>query len=168
MDYLAKNKNYDHYSVRAFLLEEIAKRGMTDVRDSMVTVANDLRNKFGGAYIVKTLLEKARATGKDSIIESIRAVDEVNLLAKEGAHLFSVDADQKLRYERAHTRASETDNVTFEKFQADELVESVSTDPAKQNLIRCREMTRPELRLTNNGTFEDLYAQIEKALTFIN
>jgi len=74
-------------------------------RDSMVIVANDLRATFGPSYIVEQLYEQAKTHGKDAIIESLRAVGEVEALKqKEHFLLFAIDADPKVRYERVVLR----------------------------------------------------------------
>ena len=73
VDYLVKNKWFVHLSVRAYLIKEIEKRWMPVNRDSMVEVANDLRAKYWPSYIVEELYKQAKETGKNCIIESIRA-----------------------------------------------------------------------------------------------
>jgi len=45
VDYLINKKDFKHFSARAFLVEEIEKRGLENNRDSMVLVANELREK---------------------------------------------------------------------------------------------------------------------------
>ena len=42
VEYLIKEKGFNHFSVRQFLLEEIRKRNLPENRDSMVVVANEL------------------------------------------------------------------------------------------------------------------------------
>lgn len=166
VDYLRDSKGYTHYSVREFIAQEITRRGFPVNRDTLTEIGNDIRKNHGGDYIFQELRKKAEEEGKDAIaIESIRTVDEVNALEKVGGILFSVDADPELRYKRAVLRKSETDRVSFEKFKEDELRESQSTDPAKQNLVLCRKMTKPEFQFTNNGSFEDLHRQIDTAMT---
>lgn len=41
-------------------------------RDSMRTLANELREKKGPAALIELLFEKARKVGEDAIIESVR------------------------------------------------------------------------------------------------
>jgi hypothetical protein len=53
---------------------------MPENRDSMVIIANELRAKYGVAYIVEQLYEQAKLTGTNAIIESIRAVGEAESL----------------------------------------------------------------------------------------
>ncbi|MCX6713904.1 MAG: dephospho-CoA kinase, partial [Candidatus Vogelbacteria bacterium] len=44
-----KIKGFKHYSVTAFITDEIIKRGLPVNRDKMVLVANDLRAQYGSA-----------------------------------------------------------------------------------------------------------------------
>lgn len=129
----------------------------------MVIIANDLRKIYGADYIVKYLYEKARKTEGDCIIESIRVPLEAEALQiLENFYLFAVDADPIIRYERSLKRGTETDNITYEKFVADEKLEMTSTDSAKQNLSKCIKMAN--YKFLNNGNLEDLYKQVEKVV----
>ena len=74
--------------------------------------------------------------------------------------LLSVDAEQKIRYERILKRGSETDHVTFEEFQAQEEKEMNNTDPTKQNVAECMKLADVQIR--NDGTFEDLYQKLDE------
>lgn len=167
VDYLVENKWFQHLSVRAFLIEEIKKRSMKIDRDSMTLVANDLRTKFGSSYIVEQLYTQAKASWKNSCIESIRAVGEVELLQKkENFYLFAIDADPAIRYERIKIRNSESDKVSYAKFLSDEQREMNTIDPTKQNLSRCMEMA--DHVFTNNWTLEELNQQIEEVINTLN
>ncbi|MBQ7073715.1 AAA family ATPase [bacterium] len=46
VDYLVKNKNFTHYSVRAFLIQELEKRNLPVDRDHMRELGNELRANF--------------------------------------------------------------------------------------------------------------------------
>jgi len=153
--------------VRAFLIQEIEKRGLPINRDSMVEVANDLRAKFNPSYIVEQLYEQAKANGKNAIIESLRAVGEVEALQqKEDFLFFAIDADPKVRYERVVLRGSETDKISLEEFLANEEREMNNEDPTKQNIGKC--MTMADHIFTNNGSFEELNEQIETVIAKYN
>jgi len=109
VDYLIEKKGYNHFSVRAFITEEIKRRGLKVDRDSMTSVANDLRAKHSPAYIAEQLYEKAKKSAKSSIIESLRTPGEVKLLQSKGNfYLFAVDANPTIRYKRIQIRKSET------------------------------------------------------------
>lgn len=161
VEYL-KQHGFTHYSVRDFLVEEINKRGLEKNRDNMLAVANDLRSTYGPGYIAEQLTERATKAGGDAVIESIRSVGEAEYLKNNGAMLWAVDADQRARYERIVPRGSETDKVTFEKFQSDEAAEFANEDPTKPNLKKLIEIA--DAVFLNNGTQEELFAQVEKAL----
>lgn len=163
VDYLVKNRDFAHYSVRAFLTEEIKRRGLSVDRDSMTSVGNDLRALHGPSYIVEQLYAEAQKSGRNCIIESVRTPGEVAALrGKTNFYLFAVDADPKVRYERAVLRGSETDHVSYETFLANEQREMTSDDPNKQNLKVCIEQA--DFRLDNGGTVEELNRQVEEVL----
>jgi len=167
VDYLVKNQGFEHFSVRGYLTKVIHQRQLPLNRDSMVAVANELREQHGPSFIAEELYREALASGNDCIIESIRTVGEVTALqAKGGFYLFAVDADPKVRYARIVERASETDKISFEEFVANEAREMNTTDPNKQNLSEC--MRLADFRFSNDQGFDELYGQIDHVLTQIN
>jgi dephospho-CoA kinase len=163
VEYLKDHKGFGHYSVRAFLLEEIRKRGMDENRDTMVLVANELRGKYGASYVTDQLYLEAARKGKNCIIESIRTPGEIDSLKEKGRFfLFAVDADPKLRYKRIVERSSETDKISFSTFLENETREMSTPDPNKQNLKAC--IRQADFVFNNDGSKEDLFREIEKVL----
>lgn len=163
VDYLIEKKGFVHYSVRAYLTEEIKRRGLEVNRDTMTMVGNDLRATHTPSYIVEQLYERAQASGKNCIIESVRTPGEVAALrGKPNFYLFAIDADPKVRYERIVIRGSETDHVSYETFIANEQREMTSDDPNKQNLKVCIEQA--DYVFDNGGSIEDLRAKVEEVL----
>ena len=163
VEYLVNEKGFSHYSVRAFLQEEIGRRGMPDNRDSMVLVANELRKLHGPSYVTDQLYFRAARLGKNCVIESIRTPGEIDSLKKKGEFfLFAVDAEPLIRYRRISERKSETDHVSFETFTSNEAREMNTSDPNKQNLQACIGMA--DYTLNNDGTREALFRQVESIL----
>ena len=163
VDYLVKEKNFKHYSVSGFLKEEMKKQGLEINLSGIVRFANELRAKHGSAYVVECLYVEARVSSGDSIIESLRTLGEIEALrTKEDFCLLAVDADIEKRYERIKGRSSDLDQVSFEEFVAAEKDQMTSDDPNKQNLAAC--IAEADYKLTNNGTIEDLYVQLEEVL----
>lgn len=165
VEYLMNKHGYLHYSARGLLNEIIAERKLTPGRDSMRSVANGMRAEKGPAALIEALFAKAIVVGKDAIIESVRTEGEIIALRDSGSPfiLMAVDANQKLRYDRAIGRGSSTDKVSFEKFCEQEAVEMKSTEPHEQNLSRCMELA--DVRLENNGSLEELHSKVEAYLT---
>ena len=166
VDFLINHHRFSHFSVRCFLIKEIKNRGLENNRDSMVEVANNLRANHNPSYIIDCLFEEAVAGKQNCVIESIRTPGEIDSLRKKGDFtLFAIDADPKLRYERIVLRDSETDHISFETFLDNEKREMDSTDPNKQNLRRCIEMS--DFVFLNNGSIDQLFAELESVITKI-
>lgn len=164
VEYL-KSKGFSHYSARSLLLAELTKRGLQNDRDAMRPLANELRQTHGPAYIAEMLFQEAETAGGDAVIESLRSVGEIEALKKLSSKftLLAVDADPTIRYERIVKRGSETDSISFEEFIEQELLESEGKDPWAQNLPACIDMA--DILITNNGTLEELRAQVDSALS---
>ncbi len=168
VEYLVKNKGFKHFSARTFLIEEMEKRGLENNRDNMVLVGNDLREKNNSpSFIADELFKRALESGQNCVIESLRTVGEIESLKSKGNFiLLAVDADPKIRYQRVVKRSDSTDNISFEKFLADEEREMESTDPNKQNLKKCIEMA--DFMIENNGTIEELNSKLRNVLKIMN
>ena len=167
VDYLTSHHGFQHFSVRGYLIKIINQKRLEINRDSMVSVANELRANNSPSFIAEELFKEAEESGTDCIIESLRTVGEVNALKEKGNfHLFAVDADQRLRYERITERASETDKISYETFAENEEREMNSTDPNKQNLSACMDLA--DYVFSNNGTMEELFGKVDLALEKIN
>jgi dephospho-CoA kinase len=163
VEYLIKQYGFVHFSVRGYLIKIIQQRGEEVNRDTLTHTANALRAENGPSFIAEELFREAIISAKPCIIESIRTMGEVEALKAKGNFcLFSVDTDRKIRYDRIVLRGSETDQVSFETFSANEERELNSSDPNKQNLSAC--MQRADYSFTNNGSFDELYRQVDAAL----
>lgn len=163
VEYLVEMKGFAHYSVRAYLIEEIERRGMPVNRDSMVVVANDLRTRNSPSFVTDQLYERALKSGQNCVIESIRTPGEVESLRSKGNfYLFAVDANPRLRYQRIFARQSETDQIDFETFLENEKREMDADDPNKQNLRKCIEMA--DFVFVNEGSIQSLNEQVERVL----
>lgn len=169
VEYLVKNKGFIHFSAREDVInKEIEKRGLPITRDNMVLVANDLRKNYGSSYVAEELFRMGQNSDKNCVLESLRTVGEIESLKKKGKFfLFAVFAEQKTRYNRIQIRNNaQSDNVSLEKFIEQEETEMKSDDPNKQNLIKCIGMA--DYTLDNNGTFDDLYKQIDELVEKLN
>lgn len=163
VQYLVEEKGFLHFSVRAYLLDEIRRRGIPENRDSLTMVANELRAANSPSYVTDQLYFIAREKGKDCVIESIRTPGEVfSLRSKDDFILLSVDADPEIRYQRIFARQSETDRITYETFLSNEAREMTSDDPNHQNLRACINLA--DFHLLNNGTPTQLFHQVETLL----
>jgi dephospho-CoA kinase len=165
VEYLVKEKGFRHFSVRQYLITIINKEGLPVNRDSMVVTANRIRAEQNPAYIIQELFKMAEREGEDAVIESIRTPGEVMFLKQHNNFiLLAVDADPKIRFDRIKKRMSSTDDIDFKTFIEDEEREMTSTDANNQNIRKCIEMA--DVVLTNNGSIEELYKQVETKLGY--
>ena len=166
VEILMKHYDFLHFSVRAFITEEILKRNFPLNRDSMVSVANELRETHTPSYITDQLFETSLKTGKNSIIESIRTPGEVASLRQRGNfYLLAIDALPELRYQRIVLRNSETDHINYKTFIENEAREMTATDSNKQNLKACIEQA--DFVLDNSGTIAGLEIKVQKIMETI-
>ncbi|HPT53140.1 MAG TPA: AAA family ATPase [Bacteroidales bacterium] len=163
VDYLVQHFQFRHFSVRDYLWNEVRARDLPLNRDSLTTVANDLRATHSPSFIVDELYKIASAQPQNAIIESIRTVGEIDSLSKKGTFLLlAVDADPKIRYNRVVLRNSETDHISYETFWANEQREMSSGDVNKQNLGAC--IQKANYVLLNNGNQDELYRQVNEII----
>ena len=167
VDYLVNTHNFRHYSVRDYITEIIVSKNLPVNRDTMTMVGNELRANHSPCYIAEELYKKANESGENCIIESIRAVGEVEALRKkENFTLFAVDADPKLRCIRITARKSATDNVSYDEFIANEQREMQSADPNTQNLQKVIAMA--DYVFDNGKELDYLYKQVEEIISKIS
>ena len=164
VDFLVKEKGFKHFSSRAFLLQELDRRGLEHIRDNISMVGDDLRKKHFPGYIISELLKQAQAYGGDAIIESIRSMGEVEVLRNSETpfYLFAIDADLKTRFERIKERNLSTDHVSFQKFIEDENKEMDRKEVWQMNIKAC--MATADFVFENNASLEELHAKVEATL----
>ncbi|HRH31501.1 MAG TPA: AAA family ATPase [Candidatus Paceibacterota bacterium] len=166
--YLKEKYGFDIFNVRA-LLEEIGAADHIGLhkRPDLGALADSLRDKHGGDYLIRALTEKAAGT-KLAVFDSVRCPDEVDYigeLKKENEYkvmLVCVDADPAIRHERVMKRKSITDTVSFEDFIAQENAESVESSHGRMNVKKC--MLGCDLCLLNNGDLEAFHREIEEKI----
>ncbi|MBI2023230.1 AAA family ATPase [Candidatus Giovannonibacteria bacterium] len=162
-----KKKGFKHYSVSAFIKEEVRKRGVPLDLETVTKVANEIRREHGPAFIVEEIYKLAEKEGGNFVIESLRNPGEISALkAKGNFHIFAVDASLDKRYDRLQSRKGDLDDLPFEKFRKIEEKQMSSTDPNGQNLSVCMKMA--DYLFLNNGTIQELEKQVEAALEKIN
>lgn len=163
VEYLASRKGFFVCSARAILERELEARGLPKDRANLRLMGNELRRTQSADVLVSLFLARAEeARAERAILDSVRALAEVKRLKAEDGFLVAVDADQNIRYERVIARASESDRVDFETFMAQEALEM--NDPAEGGMQKAAVMAAADATLMNNGTREELYAQVDAML----
>lgn len=156
-------KGFKHYSVREYLTKALSETSSEINRESMLELGNNLRKKYGPAYIAEELYKTAEAGKTNSIIESIRNPEEAKSLKKHKEFvLFAVEASKKVRFKRIVARGSNTDRITYSQFLAQENKEIDSKDKNKPNISKCIKMA--DYKIQNNGTVDELRRKVNKVI----
>ena len=126
-------------------------------RANLQLLSTILRQNFGEDLLSKVIAEDVRnADAKIIITEGIRRPSDIEYLKNvPGFKLIAVKADERIRYERLTERSENADdrNKTWEQFQKDGLQEAELQIKAV--------MDQADFVLDNNGSTEDLHAQID-------
>ena len=126
-------------------------------RDNLIDVSTLLRGRFGQDLLAKVIASDAQKLQSDVVvIDGVRRLADIEHLSKlDNFKLIRIDADPNLRYERMKIRNENAGDAekTYEEFMQDHERETEITIPEV--------MTTAKFSLDNNGTFEDLYGQID-------
>jgi len=162
VEYL-KSKGFSHYSSSGTLKKMLEERGLPQTRTYMSPLADELMASYPGG-IMYFSYERAQKDGaKDYVLEAIHRPSEADYVRSIGGVIWGVDADIKKRYERTVQRQEgEKDNVTYEQFLEHSRREDEGQG-GRGNNIRAV-ISSADTVLTNDGSPEELYQQVEDAL----
>lgn len=104
------------------LREECRKRGLPVERENLRMISAEWRKKYGLGVLVDRAVELAKKGNYKGLATGpMRNVGEAERIHELGGTLVWVDADPKIRYERAVERSrSPEDDKSFEQFMAEE------------------------------------------------
>lgn len=147
--------------------EEVNKTGGEITRERLLKTGNKLRKQFGPQVLAQRTYEKLVEEGTEKIvIESIRAVPEVEYLKNKGAVIIGVTAPRKLRFKRAAARNREGEALTWEEFAEIDSKDFLSGKSNRgTNIQGCLELA--DYLIENTGTRKELEGKVEKILKLI-
>ncbi|MEI7424832.1 MAG: AAA family ATPase [Candidatus Staskawiczbacteria bacterium] len=161
-DYLKGNYKNVYFLKFSDALTEILKMFFDEVkREDQQWLSLALRERFGQDILVKALVKKIEKIGDGIVIlNGVRRPDDFKALKSIGGKLIYVTADQKLRWERVKTRGEKADDdVPYEKF--------VEMGKAEAESMISVIGAEADLKIENNGTKDDLYIEIKKAIDLL-
>ena len=158
--YLQK-KSFYYYSLSDVIREEIRSRGLEPTRELLITVGNELRQRYGSKILAERILAKIE-DDRHYVIDSIRNPAEVDAFrAAKHFKLIRIEAPPEVRFQRIFKRQRESDPKTLQEFFELENREAEGDDTS-QNLVKVELMA--DHTLINDGTLESLYPEIDKLL----
>ena len=159
--YLVEHHGFVYFSLSDILREELERESLPVTRENLIARGNALRQEKGAGVLAETVLAELEGV-KEAVVVSIRNPGEVSALrTRDDFILVGVDAPVQLRFERARARRRSDDAKTLEEFIRDEQAELAGSEN-EQQLERVFKM-RDKL-IVNDGTLEELYAEVEELL----
>ena len=162
-----KTKEFVYYSLSDVIREEATKRGLEHSRDNLINLGNELRQKYGSAYLAEQINNKIKMQlNKNFVIDSIRNPFEAKELQKNKKFaLVGVDAPVELRFKRLLERNRLGDAKTLEEFRQQEQRENLKSD-TNQQLDATFGMANKII--LNDGSLQELYKKIDNWLRELN
>jgi dephospho-CoA kinase len=161
--YLQKKYGAPSYRFSTMLRDILTRLYLPISRENMQDLSLGLRQTFGDDTLAKVIAQDVNQNPAELIsVDGVRREPDIKYLREiPGFHLIYLTADQKIRYQRIVDRGENTDDQgkTFEKFQQDEKAEAELYIAATAKIA--------DFTITNNGTFEELYQQLEDILNKI-
>ncbi len=160
-DYLIEKYDVGHVRYSTMLRDMADRLFLPHTRDVLITMSEAIREKFGDDIMAKVVREEAMRSPKRIVcIDGIRRPMDIEVLKDApGFTLVHITADMRTRYERliARTENSDDQTKTFEQFEQEH---QRSTEVTIAQVAAGADVT-----IDNNGTFEQLYAQLDKLIT---
>ncbi|KAK5575577.1 hypothetical protein RB653_006710 [Dictyostelium firmibasis] len=149
-----KNKGFIVISLSDIIRQTLKERNVSETRDNLINLGNELRNKSGAGVLANLTIEKLNQNS-NYVIDSIRHPDEVNSFrnkfnenGKKIFNLIGIDSSAETRFERTQSRKRQGDTTTLEEFMSVEKREMNNPDPNGQQVSKVLEMC--DYKILNN------------------
>lgn len=152
------NGNIHRFSI---MLRDVAKRMyLEENRENLQKLSTIFRENFRDDILSQVIYHDVNNDSHKIIaVDGVRRSPDIAYLRKiEGFKLVYIETDIKNSYERIIKRGENTDdmNKTFEEFQKDH---------EREAELRIKDLkNEADFVVDNNGTFEDLYKQIDEII----
>jgi dCMP deaminase len=155
-------RGFSYLSLSDVIREEARKRGLPDVRENLIALGNELRERHGPGALAELTVARMQSD-RNYAVDSIRHPAEVMALKKAGSFsLFHIFAPLEARFERALARDRAGDARTLQDFIRLEEREFASSNAAAQQLLETERLANRVIE--NNGSLEAFSAQLGTAL----
>jgi dephospho-CoA kinase len=162
-DYIAKTYEAPKLRFSDALSTILDRLSLEKTRDHQITLSEVLRETCGEDILSRAIqIGIQGSSSRLVIVDGVRRDGDIATLKEvSDFHLLSVDAEARVRYERAKQRAEKPEEAdqTFEDFLK---LDQRSTEVTTYSLMKHANMV-----LDNNGSFERLYEQVDQYLNAI-
>jgi dCMP deaminase len=157
-------RSFTVVSLSDAIRHELAARGLTESRERMIEVGQEMRRRAGPGALAQSLVRQLQPD-RNYAIDSIRHPVEVEILRNyaestgQAFRLVWVDAKLETRFDRLQSRKRPGDPTSIERLEELEMRERGSDDPNAQQLDAVED--EADARLTNDSSLEDFHEQIQ-------
>jgi dCMP deaminase len=153
-------RSFTVLSLSEVIRQELADRGLSETRERMIDVGQEMRRQFGPGALAQRLVRQLQPD-RNYAIDSIRHPVEVEILRHSGQdfHLVWIDAKLETRFERLQARGRPGDPQSVAELESLEARERGSDDPNAQQLDQVQD--EASFTLSNDGALESFQSQIE-------
>lgn len=159
-EYLTKNYGANSYRFSTILRDVLDRLYLEQNRDNISKISTVLRKNFSEDILAKVIYEDVKKDEQEIVVvDGVRRLADIVYLKKlPGFKLIFIDAEMEKRYQRIILRKENVDDEkkTFEQFKKDHELE---TELQIAGLIKVADIV-----IDNNGSFEDLYKQIDEII----
>lgn len=143
------------------MLRDLLKRLYLPVsRENIQYISTAIRQYLGEDIMAKVIAQDVKNDANNIIVvDGVRRVPDIKYLRDlTGFKLIRIVAEPETRYKRLILRKENPgdENKTYEEFLADHKKEADSQVPVV--------MAQADLEITNNGSLEDLYKQVDQII----
>lgn len=156
-------KGFQYLSLSDAIREEAKTRGLPVVRENLIALGNELRERHGPGALAELTKAKMQPD-RNYVVDSIRHPAEVAALraASGSFSLFHIFAPLEVRFQRAQARGRAGDAQTLQEFVIQEEREFASSNAAAQQLLETERLANR--RIDNDGTLDEFSARLATAL----
>lgn len=155
--YLADKHKAEVYRFSTPLRDILERMHTEKTRGNMQTLSTTLRQNFGEDILARIIKEDIKnSSASIAVVDGIRRWGDIELLKEGGIFILtSINASPEIRYERLISRSENEGDAqkTYEEFMKDQQKEADAQIPEI--------MKHADANIDNEGTFEELYRQIE-------
>lgn len=159
--YLVEKHGANSHRFSNILRDILDRANIEQTRENITAISVALRNAFGEDVLAKAMCHDALEDDADIIVvDGVRRVDEISYLREIPFFKFIyIEAGIENRYARIINRDDNVGekNKTLEEFKQAHDYETEKTIPGLK--------THADFVIENNGTYEELYAQIDEIIS---
>lgn len=157
--YLAQKLNADIARISDPLKKIAQEQGMQLTRKNLVYLGLEVAQKEGEDFLAKETLKMIK--GERGIIVGIRQLEQITYLKQHSTFLLlGIDADAKIRFQRARVRNTGYEADGLENFAEHERLENSGKQP--QRVFECMDIAKYKIK--NEASLKSFHKLLDRIL----